>query len=956
MGKPGHLGNAKMRQAIGMLKKVFPRANRVTGEQIAGIRQDREGKKSSREEGEIHTRLVRWFRGKKYIQETIDWTLDPTEAAPGVWLRGTGNSLQIGEADSGWSNEGLLGIRPSTIPPVGEAWDSLHETEAQQMKAQQDYEKGEPGGGVDTTSPNQVHHLGDVQITGPPGQNAVMQGWMGRGVGHGGEGVTSTAEGDMWGGVNDPPGPNDGMPADYGFGQDNPEGHGAENGMGTGQGWFNDKFSPLRYVIGRINKGVAGVLQRFESATAIRQSDLRRSTGRFVKAKNKAIKKKYRGQGNKVKEVRLLFGNLVNNGKFAEAEVVLRQVAADPKQADELVAGMNHVRKVLADLHAEAVSLGIEVGHQENYWPRSVKDYKAYKETIDPYEQGIIDDEMIKARQKLGRALFPQEEAIIVDKLMESFGAMKPSRGRGSRNFKQRKVDQVDMQHQHLYHNEDVALGKYLSRTVEAIEAAKFFGRQNRKLKPGEISPISSEQSIGEFVRDLYHEGVLTEEQQGRIVDLVRARFVGGMQSPGMFVRTVRDIGYMITIANPVSAVVQLGDLGLSAIDNGVLYTMQGIKLVLTGKGIKAYQAGIDVVGQEFQEPGKLGGVLDWMMTYSGFKAVDMFGKAVNVTAAHLKWQNTVKQNPDGVPVENSPAYKKMQAKWEPILGKAGFTEAVADIRMGNMASQNLRMMLFTQVADLQPVSLSEMPRWYLENPNGRIFYMLKTFTIKQINFARQRSIDKIGEGAKSGDMKMVTLGAKELLRFAMLFGLAGAGSDLLQKLMCGEKVQMDDLPDIAIENLLQLAGGSKYMASKVAQDGPGAAFVGSLMMPPLNWINDPAKDMMSTIPKILDPDDETGVEDLKSIRNIPIIGKWFYKTFGAGAEYTAKERRRRKSRKRTEVRNEAMQAILDGDRNSAMSMIQKYNDERPEDQKPIQMKGIKQTIRNRMRKEAAEE
>ena len=39
------------------------------------------------------------------------------------------------------------------------------------------------------------------------------------------------------------------------------------------------------------------------------------------------------------------------------------------------------------------------------------------------------------------------------------------------------------------------------------------------------------------------------------------------------------------------------------------------------------------------------------------------------------------------------------------------------------------------------PINSTEMPLKYLKHPNGRVFYMLKTFTIKQFDVMRRDGI-----------------------------------------------------------------------------------------------------------------------------------------------------------------------------------------------------------------------
>ena len=57
-------------------------------------------------------------------------------------------------------------------------------------------------------------------------------------------------------------------------------------------------------------------------------------------------------------------------------------------------------------------------------------------------------------------------------------------------------------------------------------------------------------------------------------------------------------------------------------------------------------------------------------------------------------------------------------------------------------------MLLYSRLLDFQPVALSEMPEYYLKAGNGRVFYMLKTYTLKQMDVFRK----EVWHTMKNGD------------------------------------------------------------------------------------------------------------------------------------------------------------------------------------------------------------
>ncbi len=774
--------------------------------------------------------------------------------------------------------------------------------------------------------------------------------------------VIFTQDGDgVWG--NDP---------DGGWGRDDdlppqnpieplPGGH-ERPGINLGTG-IEDTISPLSYVLNKINSYVGGRLTKFEASTKVKTAAALRTFGRFGKGKRQAFKaaakQNAKGKTRRQyrKELNLNFDNAVGNGDFERAARILTDVAISPEHADALIGAMNEVRTLFADLRAKAIAAGNEVGMIDQYWPRNVRDHKKYMEDLRPGDeaQSLIDEKIAEVMRRKKRKLTYQEQVAIANQVIQGFGPQLPGRGVGSRNFKQRKVAQVPLEHQYLYRDSDYAAVNYITRTIEATEAGKFFGKKGKKgnvVEPGDIA-TDVEDSIGEFLVRLREEGRVSVSQENRIRELLMSRFRGGMQSPDMFFRTFRDIGYAVTIGNPLSALVQFGDIGLAAVENGLYYTARGVRISLStmvrqamGKDVSGRftlnDIGLTDISADFGSVQQTAKFVDFMMKWSGFKFVDGLGKLTHVNASWLKFQDIVKD-------PTSLEFKQLQREWQTILGE-DFDATIRDIRAGKQ-SENVLMMMMAQVMKIQPVALSEMPKRYLDMTNGRVLYMLKTFTVKQTNYLRQRSLDKMYYGAVTSDYDMVGGAFKELLRFAMLFGMAGAGVDLLKKFLLGHPIETDDLTDITQENLLKTFGSSKFLMNQVEQKGPAAAFWGYIM-PPMGFITDTVKDAQR-VPEFAKG--ELDFDDVKSTRNLPLIGKFIYQRYGGGAEYNAKERRSRRTKKRSHAREEAMQAIADGDAASAGAIIAHYNANRPEGMKPITGKGIRQSLKSKAQKAAQE-
>jgi hypothetical protein len=189
--------------------------------------------------------------------------------------------------------------------------------------------------------------------------------------------------------------------------------------------------------------------------------------------------------------------------------------------------------------------------------------------------------------------------------------------------------------------------------------------------------------------------------------------------------------------------------------------------------------------------------------------------------------------------------------------------QVVADLKAGKI-TENVKLYLFNTLADFQPIALSEMPAKYLTGGNGRIFYQLKTFTLKQFDVFRREAFQKIAtEGQR-------TEGMKNLVTLAGALVAANAGADVIKDLILGRPL---DLADKVVDNMMRLAGVSKFATWKAREEGPGTAAV-LMAAPPVKFINSVYKDIMTA-------GDEKGLE---SVQSIPLVGKLYYWWFGKGA------------------------------------------------------------------------
>lgn len=362
------------------------------------------------------------------------------------------------------------------------------------------------------------------------------------------------------------------------------------------------------------------------------------------------------------------------------------------------------------------------------------------------------------------------------------------------------------------------------------------------------------------------------KKDQQQVIDLLRGR----IKQRGAYgvVSAARNIMLATTLGNPLSAITQLGDFAFIIYDTGVLNTMSATARAIAStvqKGQltrKYFDFGHSI--SDFTSSSSTAKMLDKVLTYSGLKSIDLFGKEVHLQASLKKWGDVAKSGDN----------KRFFAKWERYLGED--TQATFDDLRDGKETERVVFMLFNALSDKQPISLSELPQAYLKGGNLRVFYMLKTFSIKALNVMYDEAALEIKRGnyAKAG-LKVTYL--------VTLLAACGAGADEIKELlltMTGSKIDTKDrsfdgmmkaLDDNTVDNMFQLFLLNRYsMAKGIKQD----RFISNVIdgvLPPVRFADHFIADIFGII-------NGEGYK-AKSIQDIPLIGKFITGRFDVNKE-----------------------------------------------------------------------
>lgn len=372
------------------------------------------------------------------------------------------------------------------------------------------------------------------------------------------------------------------------------------------------------------------------------------------------------------------------------------------------------------------------------------------------------------------------------------------------------------------------------------------------------------DEGIAIYVKQLVEDNTISNDQVEEVTNIIRARMnPKGISNPA--VTLLKDVTYITVLNDFTNGITQLGDMFLSVYKNNIFFTSVAIGDILSGKAdITSEDVGLgDIVAAEFDSIRNRDKVRDFIFKWTGIKSIDKIGKSVFMSAAWKKMQSQAK-TADQTLIDNL----------DRVFGEES-KQVLQDIKNGEL-NFNTKYLLFAALSDVQPVSLSETPENFAKAGNLRILYMLKTFSLKIIDIARNDAYNKIAKG----DVKE---GVKNLFNLTIVLALMGATVGALKDFILGKPF---DLQDDAIDGIGQLIMYNRYIGYRSQQDGFMKTFMVSLL-PPLYKLGD---DLQRDI------QNDREIPKWKSARNFPFIGEPYYWWFGGGVD--KKDKNSRKSRR----------------------------------------------------------
>lgn len=528
----------------------------------------------------------------------------------------------------------------------------------------------------------------------------------------------------------------------------------------------------------------------------------------------------------------------MDKGDYKDLDLALKN--SDKSKIDELVTkyGMqkeySKLRTALDKAYERAKEVGYDVGYTKDYHPRQIADPKGYLEYMEKGDDwGVIQRAIEKKESKLGRQLSLEERAYVANSMVRGYPTSQISLSTPGA-LKSRSADVITGDINRFYKDSNTSLREYIENVNDAVEGRKFFGKG-----PKGDALANVDESIGSYVDDLIRKGLVKRSQEEEIKDILFSRFNPGRMNGVL--SNIKNAAYIDVMGSISSTLTQLQDFGMSMGKNGFWNTL---KAALSEKGITVESLGLQKHIAQFDDASTMAKAVDKVFTATGLNKLDRLAKETYLNAAWAKVQGEAK----------NPSLSFMK-KMDLMFGDES-DEVIRTIQRGEI-DDNVKLMMFNDLLDVAPVALSEFPEAYLRMGNGKLLYMLKSYTIKQLDVYRNDVFQLIKTDPTQAAINFTKL-------TGALVAMGVTADEIKEFVFNKEDV---DLSDKVANNVFKLMGFNRYTVDRFGEKGVGGTLK-DMLSPPTRLIDNVATGRTDQVP-----------------RSIPVVGELYYWWMGAGSD-----------------------------------------------------------------------
>lgn len=537
--------------------------------------------------------------------------------------------------------------------------------------------------------------------------------------------------------------------------------------------------------------------------------------------------------------------NKMSKADFSDFDFARKN--GDTKKINELVkkygmeAEYKKMNEAIEALDKRAEELDLPTNFKVGDAPVRVKDYKGLMKYVEK-ELGT-DAKSIKEEAEIREAYL---ERPMTEEEMGEF-ASEILRKRATKN-----VPYITPEMEKFYDSADDALINYITSMNLKIATREFAG-----ISDAQVGFETSTGTMWKKANELLSKGEITPDQYKQVTEVINAYFNKGEANKAMTM--LKNIGFIDVMGNVSSALGQIGDIGFAMYKFGPLTTGKEFIKSIGGKSeIKAKDVVADDILSEYGHSGlNSQKVVKSVFKWAGLEKMEKLSNETIVNS-HI-----AKMRKDAMRLDKMGKYDKkaFMDKIEGVFEPAEVKQVIKDLISGKKTDNVIRL-AYNGILDLKPIGKSEVPLKYLENPNGRVMYSLKLYTLKSIDILR----NEIGKDLASKDKVRIARGTKNLILLSSSLALMGGTMDEIRDYI-GNKKKMS-LSDRIFYSYLKTIGINSYMVGSAKREGL-ASVMAKQITPSI--ITQPIKILQDIY------DDVNGAHKGKTLTHLPIFGKILY-------------------------------------------------------------------------------
>jgi hypothetical protein len=621
----------------------------------------------------------------------------------------------------------------------------------------------------------------------------------------------------------------------------------------------------LDYIIEPISEGIKRVSPRTYGKLKQVERTLFEDSHNYATMVDPFLKKAFRTNALNKAQKDKLWLMMSNSKSQKDVDAITGFLKGTGKKGTAMVKDWKLYRRAMDDIYDQRVAAGnTDLPKITGYSPRKIVSNERWYAGAKASERSAID-RILKDTYKVD----PKNatEATLqkaISKYLKSTGNRNIQQAGSS---KARVRETLSAGQLKAYQQPWQATHRYIKESMEEVQRYKVFGTKNIDVD-GDI-----DKTISNYIAKELKAGKISGNDVDSLKEYLTARFINGPKQMNEHLRKSKDLGYMTLLGHPSNAIRQFGDLAAAAYTNGIRNSVKGaIATMNRGKMLTPKEMGLlDNVAEEFASDTATKRGVDAVFKYSGFRSVDALGKGALVNSSIYKAGQQIKSPKGRI---------KFMNEWSSILGAEDAAKAADDFKAFNKGTIDtptplMKDVAFMKLSKIQPVTLSEMPRGYLNNPNGRMMYMLQSFAMKHVNVIRQDFFKEMRRGNVGKAMKD---GAK----LAAFYTSANMGADKVIDLILGRDTKLEDT---FYANLYRSTGFlSKYDVDQMARGGDVYEWAAAIPVPPLDPVFKGAVEAGQIATNLArgrrwDSDMKEAGKDM--FQNLPIIGRlmanWLY-------------------------------------------------------------------------------